>query len=969
VRLVSPVRNALGRLFPADSWRSHFSRILSAPQKSWKRPFLFGWVLLAFLPPARPQAPHAPSTPSAYVFGRADFSANNAGTVLAAGDLNEDGRPDFVSVDYSTNSVAILLGQTGGGFSDTGVAYPVGSEPVAAAVGDFNADGKLDLVVVNQVCPVNTSICSPGSVSILLGNGDGTFQPHVDYATGPDPLSVVVGDFNHDGILDLAVADHVSVIDGASPGMVSLLVGNGDGTFRAHSDFAAGLGVGSLGVGDFNRDGNLDLIVVNHPDENNISLSMFLGNGDASFRQAANLVAGGPPAAITTGDFNKDGKLDVAVTTDQSTVSVFLGNGDATFQPHVDYAVDLGPVQIVTADMNGDGTLDLVVSVQTAQHFSGAVIVLLGEGDGTFQQPVENVTGLSGQLLGGDFNGDGKLDIGIGTATGGGGGVEVLLGNGDGTLAHALDYTTDQRPNAVTTGDFNADGKLDLATANYSCAGSCSGTVSILLGNGDGTFGPHTEFPVGTLPSALTTGDFNGDGKLDLAVVNSADNTVSVMLGTGQGTFSPHVDYATGRSPQRIAVADFNRDGTLDLAVTNFGDNTVSILLGNGDGTFRTHVDYATGPGPLGLVTADLNNDGNLDLAVADNLTPITIQDLGLVSVLLGNGDGTFQPHIDSPTTAQSPAEIVAADFNGDGKLDLAITAELVELGFLNVLQGDGTGKFQLLQQQFLGLFAGPILSSDFNGDGTLDLAAASPGSNAVIICKGNGNGTFQIQSAYGPGSGPLAAGDFNRDNHPDLAVLNFASASASVFLSSNGPTADFFLSGAPPSATIEPGGKATYALSISPVAGFNQTVSLSCSGAPSQSMCSVSPSSVSLNGSTPATATLTVTTTAAKSAISNPSEFHLPPASQWPFALLLSLISAWALVRSHPALSRRIRIGCSSALLVLFLILTPSCGGGTGGGGGGVGGAGTPLGTYSIIVSGTSGGVQQSANFTLMVR
>ena len=320
-----------------------------------------------------------------------------------------------------------------------------------------------------------------------------------------------------------------------------------------------------------------------------------------------------------------------------------------------DYATGSGPYMVVTADFNVDGKLDLAITNEVSQTVS----ILLGNGDGTFQPHVDFPTShLAAMMIGGDFNGDGKLDLAVANGFESNT-VSVLLGNGDGTFTAAVDYATGSVPVWLTTGDFNADGKLDLAVADF---GNFDGRkVSILVGNGDGTFGPHVDYATGGLPRSVTTSDFNGDGKLDLALPNQAHNTVSILLGNGDGTFQRHTDYATGATAQIVTTGDFDADGNLDLAVTTDGSNAVSILLGNGDGTFPTHVEYATGSGAFHIAIADLNGDGKLDLAV----NGVSL------NVLLGNGDGTFQSHVEYGV-GSGPVGVTIGDFNGDGRLDLA---------------------------------------------------------------------------------------------------------------------------------------------------------------------------------------------------------------------------------------------------------------------------------------------------------
>ena len=216
---------------------------------------------------------------------------------------------------------------------------------------------------------------------------------------------------------------------------------------------------------------------------------------------------------------------------------------------------------------------------------------------------------------------------------------------------------------ALAAGDFNNDGKPDLAVANLN-------SVSIVLGNGDGSFQPPVSYTVPDYAASVTVADLNGDGKLDLAVPSSG-GTVSILLGNGDGTFQPAVNYPAGYAPASVAVGDFNGDGKLDLAVANFGipccsgpRGSVAILLGNGDGTFQPPSHYAAGSNPLSIATADFNNDGKLDLAVST--------DYSGVQVLLGNGDGTFQPAVRYNVPAYA-ASLAIADFNNDGKPDLAV--------------------------------------------------------------------------------------------------------------------------------------------------------------------------------------------------------------------------------------------------------------------------------------------------------
>ena len=360
--------------------------------------------------------------------------------------------------------------------------YPVGTDPQVVTAGDFNGDGIQDLAVGDTVGTDYTK----GEIRILLGNGNGTFRAGQSLSSGGgEPNSIVVRDFNHDGHMDLAVANYGgSNSTGAS---LAILFGVGDGSFRApvvyptnQVRFGSALANG-VAAGDFNGDGEFDLVVA----ENATGVTVYLGETGGRFRKAGTYKAGLTPTTVVARDLNRDGKLDLAVSDENGNeVEVLLGNGDGSFQPSRSFPAGPGPAGMKCRDLNGDGILDLVVA-NAGASLGTTVTVLLGVGDGTFREPVS--------------------------------------------------YPAGYEPFDVAVADCNGDGKLDLAVADVDVSYPTATVVSVLLGNGDGTFGAATQYMAGAGPVSLVAAALNRDRCTDLAVANSNGNSVSVLLNAGGG--------------------------------------------------------------------------------------------------------------------------------------------------------------------------------------------------------------------------------------------------------------------------------------------------------------------------------------------------------------------------------------------------------------------------------------------------
>jgi len=435
-----------------------------------------------------------------------------------------------------------------------------------------------------------------------------------------------------------------------------------------------------------------------------------------------------------------------------------------------------------------------------------------------------------GAIASGDFNKDGKTDF-VGGASGNT--VDVILGNPDGTFAAPVSYAIGGSPGPIAVGDFNNDGNLDVVVTFGNYTSDCCFGLSVLLGNGDGTFAKHVDFTLGEIPSAIVTGDFNGDGHLDAAVL--LETSVAVLLGNGKGSFAPPVRSAASQGALGMVVADFNGDGKLDIATAMYKQidvignvDSLSILFGNGNGTFAAPKEISLETGnvlPFGIGLGDFNGDGIPDIAFGSMFGPgnnvivftgdgkgdftfsppyvcgspisndngLIVTDLNgdgkldvacygsnAVGVLLGNGEGAFGTY-KTFGIGQGGGSAVAADINGDNKQDLIFSA----VGGVNVVLGNGDGTFSQFTDYPTNSGTLGLASADLNGDGFPDLVVANSDQNSITVYLNNGNGAYTAGKTFPTGYRPdwIASGDFNKDGHLDLAVTNMTSNTVSILL------------------------------------------------------------------------------------------------------------------------------------------------------------------------------------------
>lgn len=639
---------------------------------------------------------------------------------VAIGDLNNDRHMDIVVANTGTDTIGLFISKGDGTFEEQ-KPYSTGSNsrPYSIVVSNFNNDNYLDIAVANYAI---------NSIGIFLGYGNGTFANQTLFSLGSSrPFFISIGDFNNDNQTDIVIAN-----DGTDS--IGILFGRGNGSFRNPITFSTGYDSlpYSLVVGDFNRDNQLDIAIANH-DTNNIQILLGLGNGSFINQHIYTTLSKSNPSSITMGDMNNDTYLDIIVANNGTrNIGIFLGHGDGSFSPQTVYLIrsNSHPEFVAVGDLDNDNILDIaVVDSQNDQ-----VHVLSGSGNGSFRAIATYDTALESHPVSialADFNNDNQSDIVVVHKDANSILVLIEFSTEEAVRQKKYKDRGSIGSGVIGAGDFNNDEIFDIVSVTQR-------SISLLVGLSDGNF-QYTKtmyFDNGlSTPQYISVGDFNNDNRMDFVVVLKDSDMVGVFLGDGNGTFSTMTTYSTGNEskPIRTVLGDFNGDGQLDIVSTNTGSDTLGILIGNGNGTFdvvKTHP-TVTGHTPYSILAVDMNEDSYLDLIVGDDRCTLT--------VFLGYGNGNFLTwDIYFSVDTCILTSLALFDFNHDIYLDVIATSPSQD--GMHYFVGAPDATFGRDPTETFGYGFGPsdVAVIDFDGDNADDVVLPIYGADEIYIFYGN---------------------------------------------------------------------------------------------------------------------------------------------------------------------------------------------------------------------------------------
>ncbi|HRI71329.1 MAG TPA: VCBS repeat-containing protein, partial [Polyangium sp.] len=684
---------------------------------------------------------------------------------LAVSDLNGDGIRDIIVTQG--NNVRVFLRQSNGTLN-AGGDYAAGTVAAVVVAGDFNADSKPDLAVLNA---------DSHDVSVLLNQGNGTFATKVDYGTQLY-FTVVAADLNGDGKLDL--------VTGGGSGGVAVMLNQGNGTFGAAVSYTQPQAPYSIALADVSGDGVIDIVTMNI-----YGFGVYRGQGNGTFAAFVEVVNTGsrPVGSLVATDLNGDAVADVAITFSQETnASVYLAQGNLTFAAAATYGLCSVGSTLVAADVTGDAKADLVVS-----GASNLITAFRNLGNGA-------MTGIgcypagsgNSSLAAGDMNGDGRTDM----VTGGEASFNVLTNQGGGvfgTAPNAPAYATGTAPKKIWTADVNGDGNADLVTSND------SNSVSVLLGQGNGSFAAKVDYASGQM---LTMADINGDARPDIVDLGTAAYDIGVLLNQGNGTFATRA-VISGTRGYSVVAAELNGDGFADLAYVTYksawqsingmwypSENFVKVRWNQGNGTFGPEIVYdmggissSTWPVTAGfgaMGAKDLNGDGRADLVVG-------LFERNNVHVRLHDNTSTVNFTSYGYPGLDTMVDVSLTDHSGDGIPDIAFNDYYHTTSIIGLDLGNGLGGFPTsMMFPWNASSRPPFLAAngELHGDGVMDVIA--PVGTAINVSSGiQYTGFYAASSSFATTTSPSAvvSADFNNDGRPDVATANTSTNNVTILL------------------------------------------------------------------------------------------------------------------------------------------------------------------------------------------